>query len=400
MLFTEQYQQELLRKMTNKSWMERVGCLLQAEMFDPELAPAAKEVLSAWRNKRSVPSQAQLGQLCTRKGIPVPVKGAAGDNFDFDHKEIMCFAKDRVLREQLAKAHLYVDDGKYDKALAVVTEARMRFPRSGMEEAPDILTTRMSVPRRTKVISTGLPLLDEKLGGGIAAEELAAVLAPTSGGKSSLLCFLTAQAVLQGKKVWYATLEVSEADIRGKVQRCLLRSDTIKDQEWVKMGKKLSKEGSRLHVFETPPHTIGADDLDGLIPEDVELVVIDYADYLRAPSDQPGLSYENLGYIYTVLKGLAMRRKISVWTASQVNRGAYEAEEIYAQHVEASLKKMMICDIAVSVNQNRSEQDSDDDTGNCVGRLFIAKNRAGPRYCTIDVTINWSRTMFMCGRRG
>jgi replicative DNA helicase len=399
MHFTDEYQRELLRKMTNRSWMERIGCLLQSGMFEPELEPVVKEVLSTWRSKRFVPSTSQLGQLCARKGIAVPLRGDAGDNFSFDHDEIMRFAKDRVLREQLAKAHLFVDNGKYDKALAVVTEARIRFPRSGMEEAPDILTTRMSVPKRTKLISTGLPLLDDKLGGGIASEELAAVLAPTSGGKSSFLSFLTAQAVLQGKKVWYATLEVSEADIRGKVQRCLLRTDKIKDVEWVKMGKKLSKTGSRLHVFETPPHTIGADDLDGLIPEDVDLVVIDYADYLRGPSDQPGLSYENLGYIYTVLKGMAMRRKISVWTASQVNRGAYEAEEIYAQHVEASLKKMMICDIAVSINQGRAEQDSDDETGNCVGRLFIAKNRAGPRYVTVDVTINWARTMFMCGRR-
>lgn len=380
--------------------MERVGCLLRPEMFDSELEPAVKDVLSAWRTKRSVPSRAQLGQLCTRKGISLSLKGDTGDDFAFDHNEVMAFAKDRVLREQLAKAHLYVDDGRYDKAVAVVMEARTRFPRSGIEEPPDILTTRMSLPRRTKLISTGLSLLDDKLGGGVASEELAAVLAPTSGGKSSFLCFLTAQAVLLGKKVWYATLEVSEADIRGKVQRCLLRTNKIKEAEWVKMGKTLSKLGSRLYVFEIPPHTIGADDLDGLIPEDVDLVVIDYADYLRGPSDQPGLSYENLGYIYTVLKGMAMRRKISLWTASQVNRGAYEAEEIYAQHVEASLKKMMICDIAVSINQGRAEQDSDDETGNCVGRLFIAKNRAGPRYGVIDVTINWSRTLFVCGRRG
>lgn len=386
--------------MTNRSWMERVGCLLRPEMFDSELEPAVKDVLSAWRTKRSVPSRAQLGQLCTRKGISLSLKGDTGDDFAFDHNEVMAFAKDRVLREQLAKAHLYVDDGRYDKAVAVVMEARTRFPRSGIEEPPDILTTRMSLPRRTKLISTGLSLLDDKLGGGVASEELAAVLAPTSGGKSSFLCFLTAQAVLLGKKVWYATLEVSEADIRGKVQRCLLRTNKIKEAEWVKMGKTLSKLGSRLYVFEIPPHTIGADDLDGLIPEDVDLVVIDYADYLRGPSDQPGLSYENLGYIYTVLKGMAMRRKISLWTASQVNRGAYEAEEIYAQHVEASLKKMMICDIAVSINQGRAEQDSDDETGNCVGRLFIAKNRAGPRYGVIDVTINWSRTLFVCGRRG
>lgn len=385
--------------MTQVKWMERTGCLLQADMFDPHLEPVVKTVLDGWRRRKAVPSLSQLSQLCYRHDVKAPVKGECGDNYAFDHEEVLLFARDRILREQMAKAHLHIEDGKHDRAITAVVEARNRFPRSGADTTPDILTTRMTPPVRTKLIPTGLELLDDKLGGGVAAGELATVLAPTSGGKSSLLSFMAAQAVLLHKKVWYATLEVTEADIRGKIERCLLRSEKINGKAWEKEGRRLSKSGARLQVFETPPHTISADDLDGIVPDDVDVVFVDYADYLRAPNDAPGLSYENLGHIYTTLKSLALSRKISVWTASQVNRAAYEADEIYTQHVAESLKKMMVCDIGISVNQNRAEQDPDVDTHNCVGRLFIAKNRGGPRYISIDVTINWAMTLFKCGRR-
>ena len=398
MIFPTEYQYELLRKMTNRTWMERTGCLLHSEMFDAELEPAVKQVLDAWKKNRVVPSRAQLTQVCSKHSVKVP-QGGVGDNFDFDHQEVLSFARDRILREQFAKAHLFMDDGKHDRAIAAIMEARKKFPRSGEDDAPDILTTKMKIPMRQKLISTGIDTLDKYLGGGVAAKELATVLAPTSGGKSSLLAFMAASAVSKGKKVWYATLEVSEADIRGKVQKALLRTQHVKEADWVKMGKKLAKEGARLQIVERPPHSIGVDDLDGMIPDTTDIVFIDYADYLRPPSDNPALAYESLGYIYDSLKGLSMRRNISVWTASQVNRSAYEADEIYTQHVEASLKKMMVTDIGVSVNQNRAEQEVDKDRGNCLGRMFIAKNRAGPRYVTIDVTINWGMTTFVCGRR-
>lgn len=397
-MFTTDYQHELLRKSLQPKWMERVGGLLSCDMFEEPLQPLVQEVTECWHKRRKVLSAGQFAQVCTRHGIKLAARGSC-DNYDFDVKEVRQFACDRILRRQLAETHLLIDRGDFARARQTFNEAWQKFPRSGIEVTPDMLTTRMAPPVRDQVLPTGLPELDGKLGGGPAVGELGTIMAPTSGGKSSLLAFLAAQAVLQGRKVWYATLEVPEADIRRKIQRCLLPDSETKPNKWLEFGKKLAKKGARLQVFEAPPHTVSASDLDGVIPDDVELILVDYADYLRTANDNPGLSYENLGSIYTSLKQIAMRRKNVVWTASQVNRSAYEAEEIYVQHVESSLKKGMICDIAVSINQSRNEMDIDPKTGNCNGRFFIAKNRAGERYVSIPFTVNWSSNRFTCGTR-
>jgi len=396
-MFNESYQQELLSRLTQKEFLQRLGKLLRPEFFDPEYEPVVRILLTHWKKNKRPVTKGQLSQLCQRHGVK-PKVAPTGD-FSFDEEEILYFARDRVISEALAKSQTLRSQGKFEKAIEVVRECWKTFPHMDEQEAaPDILKSTASIPVRKSLIPTGLEQLDHCLDGGIGGGDLAAVLAPTSGGKTSWLVHVAAEAGSQGKKVYYLTLEVPRTEIEAKIRRCITGVVKPSRKAWVKAAGGLSRKGGRIQVREASPHSLSVYDLALRLEDDIELLIVDYADYLRLGDRAVGFSYDDLGRIYSDLKAIAMDRKISVWTASQVNRGAYGSASIGLQDIEASLKKAMVVDQAIALNQTSDHPDPK--TGEVNGEINIAKNRHGIRFQDIGVTVNWALSKFIQGKWG
>ena len=395
MNFDSEYQKSLILKCVQKPFMEEMGHLLSQDMFDDHLEPVASEILKTWRQRKRVISKSQLRQMAHRHGVKLGMPEA--DGAEFDAQELHRFACWKIMRDAMSEAHIHMDQGRFEKAVAVVENSRKKFPELHAGMAPDILTTDLPMPVRKNVVPTGVAGLDEPLGGGIGASEVAVILAPTSGGKTTMLVYLSCQAVLQGKNVYYVTLDTPETEIHAKARRCLLGKTDYKGKEWKALAKTLARKGGTWRVREYSPYAVSTSELEHSIPPDTNVLFVDYADYIRPLSGKEGLDYVNLGQVYSELVSIGRERNIPVWTASQVNRAAYENETVEIQDVELSMRKMHVCSQAISINQKASER-SADEHGNCTASLFIGKNRFGPRYVHIPITINWSSVQLREGK--
>ena len=103
-------------------------------------------------------------------------------------------------------------------------------------------------------------------------------------------------------------------------------------------------------------------------------------------------SYDSLRHelklIYEELRNLAMEMDIPIWTASQANRDSAQSDIVGLENMSEAYGKAMVADVVVSLSRKASEKS----TG--VGRLFIAKNRAGRDGIVFPITIDTSMSLF------
>jgi len=100
------------------------------------------------------------------------------------------------------------------------------------------------------------------------------------------------------------------------------------------------------------------------------LIIIDYADIMRSSRRYDSLRHE-LKLIYEELRNLSMDMNVPIWTASQSNRDAANASVVGLENMAEAYGKAMVADVVLSLSRKPMEKSSG------VGRLFIAKNRAG-----------------------
>ena len=100
------------------------------------------------------------------------------------------------------------------------------------------------------------------------------------------------------------------------------------------------------------------------------LIIIDYADIMRSTRKYDSLRHE-LKLIYEELRNMAMEMSIPIWTASQANREASNAQVVGLENMAEAYGKAMVADVVLSISRRPMEKASGE------GRLFIAKNRAG-----------------------
>jgi len=389
--FDESYQQEMLLKLTRKAFIEEVASLLRPDFFDPGLEPVAEEILKRYRKTKRCLTKAQFRQLCRQHDVKL--NGSLGGDTEFDRDQVLLFARNRAFRDASSRAWIQAERGNISKAYDIMDESRRTMP-GRTAEAPDILTVHTPLPGRRNLVPTGIPNLDECLKGGIAGGDLAVVLAPTSGGKTSFLVSVACAALKMGRRVDYATLEVPRYEIDRKVRSCLTEMENPSKKKWTEVSRKLHRKGAAIHVWEHPPRSISADELAGQVAGNAEVILVDYGDYLMPPSGRgEGVEYQDLGNIYGSMKRIALERRIPLWTASQVNRSAYDRGRLHVEDVEASLRKMMLADQVISINQDEEERRMDDE-GHTLATLRVAKNRHGPRFVDVRVRVNWACCLF------
>ena len=114
-----------------------------------------------------------------------------------------------------------------------------------------------------------------------------------------------------------------------------------------------------------------------------DLVIIDYVDYLRAPSKGKGFERKDeIDDVFIATKGLAKEMKIPVITPSQVNRMGAKDNVIEGDKAAGSYDKMMVADICISL----SRQKEDKVLG--TGRIHVMKNRYGQDGMTYNIKMD------------
>ena len=236
---------------------------------------------------------------------------------------------------------------------------------------------------------TLLPSLNRSLEGGLGEKELAMVIAPPGVGKSLWLVNQAVQSMIEGRKVLYVSLEMSEDKIAQRFDSVatLIPQGQLKDPSaQLKVGERLSIfqnnfPSSQLVIKEFPTGQATVNSLRALMVqlknyEDFEpdVVIVDYLELMR-PVRENQHEYQAQQRIAEELRGLAMENKFLVWTATQTNRQGRAVKVITDAELGDSYGKIRTCDFAVSLNQSEEEFD----TGRM--RAYVVKSRNGrPRF--------------------
>ena len=303
------------------------------------------------------------------------------------------FCKKQSLKSGLKKAAKAWAKEDYDNIAVIIGESlKMGEPKSSGHNYLDEVEKRLVVERRNPV--TAMEGLDPIIGGGLSGGELGIVLAPTGGGKSMALVKFAANAMLDGKKVVYYSLEMKEEKIGHRFDAALNRIPLKHVTEYVdtirETSKYIKQKGGALFIKEFPTGTATVNTLrthletlerdHGIVPD---VVMVDYADIMKSTSEYSERRY-NLTSIYETLRALAMELNIPIWTASQANREAINSPKFDLRVISESLGKAQTADVILGVG--RTEEDKLVKKG----KMMILKNRNGEDGFAIDLHFDTS----------
>jgi replicative DNA helicase len=198
-----------------------------------------------------------------------------------------------------------------------------------------------------------------------------------------------------GKNVVHYTFELTETavGIRYDSNLCNIPSNDVPDSKELIMSRYEKMELGRLIIKEYPTGSASVNTIrnhlekvmmKGFIPS---LVVIDYADVMKSTRQFDSLRHE-LKLIYEELRNLSMDMNIPIWTASQSNRSGATSDVVGLENMSEAYGKAMVADVVLSLSRKPMEKDKG------VGRLFIAKNRAGRDGVLFPVAIDTARSKF------
>jgi replicative DNA helicase len=314
-------------------------------------------------------------------------------NHEFYLDIIEDFAKKEAMKQAIAESVTLIREDRMEDVEGLVRQALLvsRSVDVGQDYFPSFNDRwkRLNDVDTTDKFATVLPALDQSLEGGLSRKELSMVVAPPGVGKSLYLVNQGVKSLMEGRKVLYISLEMSEDKIAQRfdsVTTLIPQSRVKEDAGKLSVRERLeifqeNFPGSRLIIKEFPTTTASVNSLRSLLVqlrnyEDFvpDVIVVDYLELLR-PTRENQHEYQAQQRIAEELRGLAMEANVLVWTATQTNRQGRGVEVITDKELGDSYGKIRTCDFSISLNQKEEEFDA----GKM--RAFVMKSRNGrPRF--------------------
>ena len=315
---------------------------------------------------------------------------ASQEDVDYIQKEFTTFCKNQEMKQAILNSTDLLKAGDFDGIRNNIEKAMKAGmdKNIGHEYNKDVESRYRKDYRPT--IPTPWPVLNDGIQGGFGPGDLAIVFGNPGGGKSWTCVAMAAHAVKMGYNVNYYTLELGE-DYVGKRFDCYFTGysiDEVNDHR-KEVEKCVDNLKGKLIVKEYAPKNASVSTIKSHIQKCVDmdhkpdLVVIDYVDYLRAPSRGKGFERKDeIDDVFIATKGLAKELKIPIITPSQVNRMGARDSVIEGDKAAGSYDKMMVADMCFSL----SRQKEDKVLG--TARWHVMKNRYGQDGMTYNLKMD------------
>jgi len=256
----------------------------------------------------------------------------------------------------------------------------------------DLIVTRMGFRRVCEVYST----CEEKRLCDIQVSHVAKYyVGHVLSHNSHMLTFFGANALRQGLNVMHYTFELSEAavGIRYDSNLCDIDSNKIIDQKDDVLKIYQESKFGQLYIKQFPPNMVTIHGMRAHLEKLVlhgfrpHLIIVDYADIMRSSRQFDSLRHE-LRLVYEELRGFAVEEGYAIWTASQSNREGSNSEIVDLTNMSEAYGKAMVADIVISISRKPHEKAAG------IGRLFVAKNRAGKDGLVYPIRLDTAKSKF------
>lgn len=237
--------------------------------------------------------------------------------------------------------------------LAKTISARTADRRSGKK-----------IPR----LGTGIVDLDDVIKGGLAAGELGVVLGAPKFGKSMFLNTVAYHVLTLGGTVLYYSLEMGERDLLDRMDAAISKvpiAQLEKKADFVDgvVQTWLDDTGGEMYVKQFPSYKTTPQVIDDHIEmmrleNEVQpnVIIIDSADFASASVPSRKGRYEDMGQIYSEIRGIGGKWSCPVWTGSWANRESLAKEVVTMADFSDSFLKAGIADLAVALCGTEAER--------------------------------------------
>ena len=312
------------------------------------------------------------------------------------------FAKKEAMKSAIAQSISLIKEDRVEEVENLVKQALLinRDVNTGQDYFDDVLDRwhRTFNKDSTVKFKTVLPALDKSLEGGLGPKELAMVVAPPGVGKSLYLVNQGVKCMVEGKKVLYISLEMSEDKIAQRFDSVmtLIPQFKLKDpanHTSVKERLDMFKQefpGGDLVIKEFPTGMASINAIRSLLVQlknyhdfEPDVLIVDYLELMR-PTREIQQEYLAQQRIAEELRGLGVEFGFLVWTATQTNRMGRTVKVITDAELGDSYGKIRTCDFAISLNQTEEEFDQG------TMRAFVIKSRNGKPRFIVPMTVDYS----------
>ena len=317
------------------------------------------------------------------------------------------FAKQQALKEAIIESVDLINKKQYDNIHDLIRDA-MSVSRE-IDLGTDYFTTvdarwdRLSKEDLTPKFLTVFDTLNASLEGGMAAKELAMVVAPPGVGKSLYLANQAVRSCIDGHNVLYLSLEMSEDRVAQRLDSIFTRikqielkhkRDTLKERldtissSVENLGNLRIKEfpTKRANVNTIRAYLAQLKNYHDFVPS---VIIIDYLELLNTDSNLA--EYQGQERLAQELRGLASELNCLVWTATQTNREGKKVAIITDTELADSYGKTRVCDLVFSINQNEEEFDASK------ARVYVIKSRNGKARFIFPTTMDYNRLVIKEG---
>jgi hypothetical protein len=387
----------------DRAFLHQVYDILSPKYFDSDAnAWIIETVMNYWNEYRNSPTLEVLKVETEKIAVPAlkadvierlkdAVKHFESTDLEYVKAQALDFCKNQVMKNAILESVDLLKAGQFDNIKAKIDYALKAGTDKNIGHIySSDLEERYSQYARN-VISTGWPVIDSLINGGLGKGELGTVVAPAGIGKSWVLVCLAANALKQGKNVIYYTMELNPFYVGMRFDAHFTNTpfqDLSKEAVKTKFPEIQDSARGNLVIKFFPANTPSVTTLSAHIEKCImqnfkpDLIVVDYADLLRSTSNKDG--EQQAHEIYLELRGLAHEYEIPIWTASQTNRGGLKEDVIEGDSVAASYRKIAHSDFIISLSRKLEDKL----TG--TGRIHVIKNRFGADGITFPSKVDTS----------
>lgn len=337
--------------------------IVKPSFFDPSIKRVVNFSQEYFEKYKNVPSPEVIK---AETGMEIQKKDLTKAEVKYASTEVEQFCKNKAMEAMILGAPKLLHSGDFGKI-----EANMKAAIS-VSLNRDLGTDYFNNPElrlkklldSTRLIPTLWRDVDEVLGGGVGRQELLLFAANSGVGKSITMLNLSVNLLMQGLNGIYFTLELSEEvvakrmdsmitgigqqDIFKNIHKISHDLDAIKDQMgkfYVKRFPESSTNANHLRAYIKEFEAV-----NGFLPD---FIVIDYLDLMATNQKIP---VDNLfikdKYVAEEARALGHDFDCLVISASQLGRGALEADHVHQGHIQGGISKVNTCDNFIAIIQS------------------------------------------------
>lgn len=310
------------------------------------------------------------------------------DFYDWLKTETNEFIKKQRVMEAMMKVVDKVNNGDLEEAKKILDEAyQITFDDNlGLDYFGHLEDRISRLKKGSHIISTGLGVLDNHIGGGWRNKTLNVFGAGTNVGKTLILSDISFKLIKQGLNGLYITLEIYEDSLANRIDANLsnIELSELPSQADYLMQKILDeknqaeKDGKpfgRFIIKEYPPG-INCNNILSIVRElnlkqgfKPDFLVIDYIGLMSPNGKAAENSFTDLKKVSEQVRGLASMLNIPIFTAQQTNRDSYGLSEIGLESTSESMGIPFTADVMVMCSRTKDMEEENK------MYWFIAKSR-------------------------